>query len=328
MARKYPIKDVKLLWGLAAGRCSYPGCGAVCILEASDSSAPGVIGDIAHVVSGATSGPRHRSDFPIEAVDTYANWVLLCPTHHRIVDQRPIEYPEALLLTWKRQHERWVRGQLATPLVALEATSLEDVPIFRLAARPEVWTPAPPNLEFNMNLWGDPYRNLPTLSVSTSARAAFAEVLARTPLNEMQRPVSGSRTRGRISEWIKNFFLGEARFTGNVVNLDAIPNIEALQRILGYRTSPENVRDLAERNHSRVEHVPAAAAQRRIRQEVGSIIREQASSGGVPQFDGLMYGVAGMADAKMIAIFSMDAISRESATAVDPDDPAFSGLFP
>ena len=49
-------KDVKKLWGLAAGRCSRPGCAEVCIKFLADD--PTVIGEMAHVIAKSPAGPR------------------------------------------------------------------------------------------------------------------------------------------------------------------------------------------------------------------------------------------------------------------------------
>jgi hypothetical protein len=42
-------------------------------------------------------------------VDEYPNLILLCPTHHRLVDKAPADFPPKLLYQWKDQHEAFVR---------------------------------------------------------------------------------------------------------------------------------------------------------------------------------------------------------------------------
>lgn len=111
MTRRYPLGDIKILWGLAAGRCSFPDCREICI-ALPPAEAAGVIGDIAHIVAHSPKGPRSDSDFPADAIDTYANWILLCPTHHRLVDVQPDTYDAKTLLRWKAEHELWVAERL------------------------------------------------------------------------------------------------------------------------------------------------------------------------------------------------------------------------
>src|ERR1019366_4311808 len=94
-------KDTKKLWGLAAGRCSRPGCDEECIrLLASN---PTVIGEMAHVIAQSPKGPRGVQQ---GGEDTYENLILLCPTHHSEIDKAPAgTFPPGILLDWKKQHE-------------------------------------------------------------------------------------------------------------------------------------------------------------------------------------------------------------------------------
>jgi hypothetical protein len=50
-------KDIKILWGLAAGRCSRPDYTQECI-RILDSADPTVIGEMAHVIAKKPDGPR------------------------------------------------------------------------------------------------------------------------------------------------------------------------------------------------------------------------------------------------------------------------------
>ena len=106
-------KDLKKLWGLAAGRCSFPSCceDLIPVLSGSD---PTVIGEMAHVIAQSPAGPRGTSD---RGPDTYENLILLCPTHHRMVDKAmPGTYPPDLLRSWKADREK-ERCLLAVPRV-------------------------------------------------------------------------------------------------------------------------------------------------------------------------------------------------------------------
>jgi hypothetical protein len=106
-------KDIKKLWGLAAGICSFPGCGADCI-PFVDSNDPTLIGEMAHVIAKQPLGPRGQ---PSGGSDDYTNLILLCPTHHRLVDKAPEgTYPKVTILKWKEDHEASVRSWSVVPL--------------------------------------------------------------------------------------------------------------------------------------------------------------------------------------------------------------------
>lgn len=102
-------KDIKKLWGLAAGRCSEPTCGIDCLVFL-DENDPTVIGEMAHIIAKKPNGPRGIND---GGDDTYENMILLCPTHHRIIDKAPEnKFPPSLLLEWKISHEKNIRESI------------------------------------------------------------------------------------------------------------------------------------------------------------------------------------------------------------------------
>lgn len=99
-------KDIKKLWGLAAGRCSRPGCALECI-RFLDSADPTVIGEMAHIIAKKPDGPRGQLE---GGDDTYENLILLCPTHHTEVDKAPAGvFTVELIHHWKRAHEEYVQ---------------------------------------------------------------------------------------------------------------------------------------------------------------------------------------------------------------------------
>lgn len=100
-------KDIKLLWGRAAGRCSAPGC-KLDLTPLLEKSGPVILGEMAHVV-GRKPGAA-RSDSTVGTDDTYDNLVLLCPSHHTMVDKAPADYPIDLLRKWKADWEDEVSG--------------------------------------------------------------------------------------------------------------------------------------------------------------------------------------------------------------------------
>lgn len=114
-------KDLKKLWGLSGGRCAYPGCNCDC-LPFLDESDPTVIGEMAHIIAKSGSGPRGDGS---GGSDTYENLVLLCPTHHTLVDHAPDgRFPVEMLHDWKAQHEESVARALASPVFGIRADLL------------------------------------------------------------------------------------------------------------------------------------------------------------------------------------------------------------
>jgi hypothetical protein len=111
------LKDSTQLWGLAAGRCSRPGCGEECIKFFTTD--PTSIGEMAHVIAKSPDGPR---GVPAGGDNTYQNLKLLCPTHPTEIDKAPAgTFPPSVLLDWKRRHEAGVGSALASPIFSSTA---------------------------------------------------------------------------------------------------------------------------------------------------------------------------------------------------------------
>jgi len=102
------IRDVKILWGRAGNRCAFPNCR----IELTPDGKTDTLGVMAHIVAKSPQGPRGNSDMSIDERDDYSNLILLCPTHHKIIDASPEEWTVEKLLQLKREHEQWVSSQL------------------------------------------------------------------------------------------------------------------------------------------------------------------------------------------------------------------------
>lgn len=61
--------------------------------------------ELAHIIGKKADGPRGDRPLPLNQRDEYRNILVLCPTCHAIVDKNPKQFPDALLLGWKAQHE-------------------------------------------------------------------------------------------------------------------------------------------------------------------------------------------------------------------------------
>lgn len=104
-------KELKKLWGRAAGRCSKPDCCRDCIPFLNPDE-PTVIGEMAHVIP-RKRGPRNTN---VSGSSSYDNLILLCPTHHTEIDKAPTgTFPAETLYRWKAEHEARIRGALEAP---------------------------------------------------------------------------------------------------------------------------------------------------------------------------------------------------------------------
>lgn len=108
-------RDIKLLWGRAGARCSFADCRRK-LTEDPTAATPALpLGEHAHIVADSAGGPRGQSVLDDAARGGYTNHILLCPTHHSLIDKAPADYPVERLHMIKRDHELWVEQQLGAP---------------------------------------------------------------------------------------------------------------------------------------------------------------------------------------------------------------------
>jgi hypothetical protein len=117
------VVDRKLLWGRSGNRCAFESCSQELINTfQGGGSQPFVIGEEAHIVAETDDGPRAASEMPQNQRDSYPNLILLCPTHHTLVDKDEAAWSVERLLEMKKSHEVEVAPDLdAAALIADEA---------------------------------------------------------------------------------------------------------------------------------------------------------------------------------------------------------------
>ena len=128
MSRNYREIDLKLLWGRSAARCAFPDCPTELTQEGTHKDPAVVIGEMAHIVAGSQDenrSPRYDPAYPRELLDTYENLILLCPTHHTLVDKQHNTYTVDDLKTWKSELEDWVAIQLSKEIPNVGFAELE-----------------------------------------------------------------------------------------------------------------------------------------------------------------------------------------------------------
>lgn len=98
-------KNKYLLWVKSGGRCQYRGCN--CSLTQDILTKRNFNQSyIAHIVADVPGGPRGDAVRSPLLKDDITNLMLLCDTHHRLIDRADVAgNPEALLLAMKKEHE-------------------------------------------------------------------------------------------------------------------------------------------------------------------------------------------------------------------------------
>jgi hypothetical protein len=106
--RSVSVPDRLVLYGRAAGHCSFRGC-PVSLVQHHLEQTSGNFGETAHIWAFSVDGPRGDEDGRPEDPDTLENLILLCPICHKLVDRHPARYPVAELIQHRAEHEARVR---------------------------------------------------------------------------------------------------------------------------------------------------------------------------------------------------------------------------
>lgn len=108
-----PISDKtrKLLWGRSGNRCAI--CKNELVIDATAKDDECVVADECHIISSRANGPRHDPSYPLEKLDSYENLMLLCRTHHKMIDDQAETFTTDILRQMKSNHEVWVSQKLA-----------------------------------------------------------------------------------------------------------------------------------------------------------------------------------------------------------------------
>lgn len=105
------VATIKRLFAVSGNQCAFPGCESQLVDLASGT----VTGEICHIKAKSPNGPRYDPNQTDEERHGFDNLILMCPSHHKIIDDDPTTYTVEKLLQYKTQHESQHAGGLEPP---------------------------------------------------------------------------------------------------------------------------------------------------------------------------------------------------------------------
>lgn len=135
--RDIPEKTRILLAVRSGGRCEFAGCNMY-TFEHPLTLVEGNFSESAHIVAFSQKGPRGREGKRPKGIHVIENLMHLCFECHKLIDDRPADYPRAVLESYKAAHEARIRHltglgpDLQTTVLqlkALVAGQAVDIPI-------------------------------------------------------------------------------------------------------------------------------------------------------------------------------------------------------
>lgn len=102
--RAYGAGVERALYRLARGSCYYPDCAQRVIVAVEGT--PIVAVEIAHIRGAKLGSARYDAAMTDEERAAFANLILLCSAHHKLVDRiRPEDFSVEVLESWKQANE-------------------------------------------------------------------------------------------------------------------------------------------------------------------------------------------------------------------------------
>lgn len=184
------------------------------ILERTEKDKTKQIGKIAHIAAHSSGGPRSDSSYPCDKLDTYENWILLCPTCHDIADAQEHKYDVVSLRKLKSEHEEWVRYLLGDVMSNVGFAELE-VAVQSLVSQSSSGTSEltviTPDEKIAKNALSDMTRNLLVMGLMRGAEVGqYLTEMEKIDSGFVDRLVSGFKNK--YEDFVKSGLTGDALF--------------------------------------------------------------------------------------------------------------------
>ena len=118
-----PAAELKRLFARSGNRCAFTDCRRPLVVESLLGQPPVMLGDVAHIIAASPAGPRGDAFMPPAERNRYENLILLCNTHHQLVDAEEATYTPERLRSIKQAHECWVEQRLGQGLTEQPPTA-------------------------------------------------------------------------------------------------------------------------------------------------------------------------------------------------------------
>jgi hypothetical protein len=116
--------------------CTNPDCRDWTLEPHSDPEKSLKTGEAAHIRAASPGGPRYDANQTAEERVSIHNAIWLCAKCSTAIDKDEIRYPVSLLLSWKRNHEEWLKNGGIVP--ALPEISINTLAGYTLPEQPVV----------------------------------------------------------------------------------------------------------------------------------------------------------------------------------------------
>lgn len=116
------VATIKRLFALSGNNCAFPKCTQPTVDDTSEK----VMGEVCHIRARRPGGPRFDETQSNSERHHFDNLLLLCPTHHNVVDADEESYTIERLLSMKQNHESQ-QQQIPEPSDKIATTLIQNI---------------------------------------------------------------------------------------------------------------------------------------------------------------------------------------------------------
>ena len=135
-------RDQRLLCLRSGNRCAILDCHKLLVIDATSQDREAIIGEMAHIKGEKPGSARYDANMTDKDRNAYANRILVCRDHHKVIDDQRNTYTVDKLLAIKSQHEQWIRDSTTREVPNVTFSELSVVTNYLASA----WASPPTNL--------------------------------------------------------------------------------------------------------------------------------------------------------------------------------------
>lgn len=102
------------LYSACAGYCQKPDCNKY-LFHDFEKNKSIHFSEIAHIISASKKGPRANEELTAEEKGGYDNLIILCSNCHALIDKAEEDFPEEVIIKWKKSSSEKVKSIMELP---------------------------------------------------------------------------------------------------------------------------------------------------------------------------------------------------------------------
>ena len=124
----------RALLGLSGNLCAFPDCNTRLVQIQSSEDPYSIVGEVCHIKGDKPGSARYDASVTEAERHSIDNLILLCSTHHKLVDDQPKEYSVQKLQEFKRSHKAWAMKVLSREIAEVTFSELDVTTKYLIAS--------------------------------------------------------------------------------------------------------------------------------------------------------------------------------------------------